>query len=152
MTVALKNIEYRGGVVTFRIPASWSEHYEPEGGGEFFENGPDTPTLRLNVITLRGPSATPETAADSLKKYGAVERRDNGTALVRYVKLVDDDGTPLRIMYWQIAQALPPHHLRMVVFSLTILASQENEPSITETLALLDVELCAAEFAPVLGA
>jgi hypothetical protein len=151
MTLALKSIEYRGGVVKFRIPADWVENYEPEGGGEFFEDGHDTPTLRLNVLTMQGPAATSETAADALKKYGPVERRNDGTALVRYSKQVDEEGTPIRIRYWQIAQPLPPRHLRILVFSLTSLESEEDAPALKATLALLESEIAAAELAPILG-
>ena len=37
---ALKTIKYRGGLVTFRVPAHWKEDYEPEGGGTFYDARP----------------------------------------------------------------------------------------------------------------
>lgn len=49
----LKTIVYRGGLVRFSIPATWQEEYEPDGGGTFYKEGPDTGTLRL--ILLYGP-------------------------------------------------------------------------------------------------
>lgn len=146
-----KSVVYRGGVVTFRIPSHWVEHYEPEGGGEFFEDAPDTPTLRLNVMTMQGPAATPDAAASALSGYGRVERRADGTAVVRYAKESDEEGALLRIHYWQIAQPLPPNHMRILVFSLTTLASQQNDPGVVETIALLERELLAARLAQQVG-
>lgn len=57
--IALKTIYYRGGVVTFRIPARWQEGYEEAGGGTFYKAGDDTGTLRLNVLTLEAPAGKP---------------------------------------------------------------------------------------------
>ncbi|HMI53316.1 MAG TPA: hypothetical protein VK525_17510 [Candidatus Saccharimonadales bacterium] len=38
----LKTINYRGGVVRFRIPADWVEEYEEAGGGTFYKPGDNT--------------------------------------------------------------------------------------------------------------
>jgi hypothetical protein len=48
----MKTIRYRGGIVTFRIPAHWTEEYEEEGGGIFYNEDNDSGTLRLNVLTF----------------------------------------------------------------------------------------------------
>jgi hypothetical protein len=45
----LKTINYRGGVVRFRIPADWTEEYEDVGGGTFYKPGKNTGTLRLRA-------------------------------------------------------------------------------------------------------
>jgi hypothetical protein len=34
----MKTIVYRGGVVTFRIPAHWQEEYSDIEGGTFYED------------------------------------------------------------------------------------------------------------------
>ena len=153
MARAFKAISYRGGIVSFRVPESWTEHYEPDGGGEFFEDAPDSPTLRLNVLTFRGarPGIADVKSAIS-KKAQHVELLRSGVAIGRYAEHVtDDDGTPLLITYWELAQSLPPDHLRLVVFSCTITAGQENDAAIRDELALLDTELRAAVLAPELG-
>jgi len=51
----MKTIEYRGGVVSFRIPSKWKEEYEEKGGGTFYEPVQDSGTLRLNIITFKAP-------------------------------------------------------------------------------------------------
>jgi len=68
MSRALKTIVYRGGIVTFRIRSNWRETYEPDGGGDFFEEGPGKPTLRLNVLTARGTDMSASTAASPLRR------------------------------------------------------------------------------------
>jgi hypothetical protein len=93
MAPALKTNVYRGGVVTFRIPDRWTEQDGEEGGGEFYEDAPDSPTLRLNVLTCRGPNPTAETAAANLKKKCAmVEQLPNGAALARYAQATEEHG------------------------------------------------------------
>lgn len=152
MVTALKRIVYRGGIVTFNVPDGWVEKYEPRGGGEFYEDGPDTPTLRLNVITMKGPVATQDDAVRVLQnKAERVDVRADGSAIVRYLKRVDEEGEPLLIIYWEIAQVVPPEHLRLVVFSLTVLESQEEDPEILKTMQLVDAEVSAAQLASVLG-
>ncbi|HSI65722.1 MAG TPA: hypothetical protein VLE43_21530, partial [Candidatus Saccharimonadia bacterium] len=45
-----KTVTYRGGVVVFDLPARWVEEYEPSGGGTFYEDTPQSGTLRLSVL------------------------------------------------------------------------------------------------------
>ena len=152
MAPALKTIVYRGGVVTFRIPASWTETYAEAGGGEFYEDAPDSPTLRLNVLTFRGPNPTPEAAASTLKKRCAVvEQLPNGAALARYARATEEQGEELELTTWELAQALPPEHLRVVVFTWTILTSQRDDPRIRADLELIDREIRAASLATAVG-
>jgi hypothetical protein len=60
----MKPIVYRGGIITFRVPATWKEEYEAEGGGTFYDDRPDSGTLRLNVLTFKAPEGKP--AVDGL--------------------------------------------------------------------------------------
>ena len=65
----LKTISYRGGVVTFQIPSTWIEEYEEQGGGTFYEDSPDSGTLRLNVMTFKTPqSSDQERAIETLQR------------------------------------------------------------------------------------
>jgi hypothetical protein len=49
--IKLKTISYLEGLVRFRIPESWAEHYAPESGAAFYSDNPDSGILRLDVIT-----------------------------------------------------------------------------------------------------
>jgi len=152
MARAYKTITYRGGVVTFRVPHDWCENYDPDGGGEFFEDVPDSPTLRVNVITANGPSTAADTAVSALSsRPGTAERLATDTALVRFVTRVEEDGVELLVTRWEIAQAIPPNHLRIVAFTLTDLAFRQDEPATRQLLDLIDAEVRAAVLAPQTG-
>jgi hypothetical protein len=53
----MKTIRYRGGIVTFRIPAHWTEEYKEEGGGIFYDEDNDSGTLHLSVLTFASKNA-----------------------------------------------------------------------------------------------
>lgn len=144
----LKEISYRGGLVTFRVPAHWQEEYGQDGGGSFYEDVPNSPTFRLEVITAQSAStigsAHAAKALALLSKVAGesvVETLPNGYALVRYHKTSTDRGQELQISYWSVAQAIPPHHVRIATFSYTLLAGQERDPQIQNDMKLLDAEV-----------
>src|SRR6266487_286746 len=102
----LKTISYRGGLVTFRIPAHWVEEYEPDGGAAFYDDAPDSATFRLQTITMKAPSPlTAESAPDVLSSLrqaatAPIERLPSGCALIRYTQSTVDRGHRLLISYW----------------------------------------------------
>ena len=153
----LKNISYRGGLVTFRIPAHWKEEYEPEGGGTFYEDAPDSATFRLQTITMKSPSpVTAESAPDVLSSLrqaatAPVERLPSGCALIRYTQSSVERGERLLITYWSVAHIVPPHHARIANFSYTLLERQRDDASFQRELELLDREVRASIFSPELG-
>jgi hypothetical protein len=155
----LKTINYRGGVVRFRIPADWAEEYEDQGGGTFYKPGNSTGTLRLNVLsgtTPPGRLATPDYLAEHLPvdaaKYGvATTRLGQSAVLVRYDMSEPDRGRSLKIRCWRILQALPPNNFRHALFTYTLLAEQFDQPESAAELELLDREITALELAPVIG-
>lgn len=154
----LKTITYRGGLVRFRIPANWIEEYEESGGGTFYEPGNDSGTLRLNILTFKGPADKPiasQAAGDaplreSREKGVPVERLRESAALLRVDGECEEHGERLKIRYWRIAWVSPPMHFHMAIFSYTLLAWQFNDPAFAAELALLDRELRQSELARVL--
>jgi hypothetical protein len=154
---SLKTINYRGGVVRFRIPAHWQEEYEDVGGGTFYAPGGDTGTLRLNVLTMEGPAGkavNSETAAEVLEgesqKYGApIMPLGEGVVMIRYDLPAEERGQPLTMRHWRVAQSLGPNNVRLALFSYTLLAEQWDDASSQEELAMIDREIAAAELAPV---
>jgi len=153
----LKTISYRGGVVTFRIPAHWQEEYGRDGGASFYEDAPDSPTFRLEVITAKAPSpVTSVSAPDVLAALseaapGNIERLPNGCALIRYTKSAVDRGYKLFITYWSVAHVIPPSHARVATFSFTLLEPQRFEARFQQELELLDREVRASIFSVELG-
>ncbi|HXR08640.1 MAG TPA: hypothetical protein VN765_14990 [Candidatus Acidoferrum sp.] len=157
MNTELKTILYRGGVVAFRVPAHWREEFEPDGGASFYEDAPDSPTFRLEVITAKSPSPlTPSSAPDVLaalrqSAVGSIERLPSGCALIRYAQSAVDRGHQLYITYWLVAHVLPPSHARVATFSYTLLDRQSSDVRFQREIELLDREVRGSIFSPELG-
>ncbi len=143
----LKNICYRGGISRFDVPASWKEEYEPSGGATFYEDQPDSGTLRLNVVSLssNGKETGEQMVARLITKSGYTAL-DNGLAVKQYVQLVDEDGERLHIHYCEIAVPVEGCSARLAVFSYTILASQANDREVQQDIELLGRSIRAADF------
>ena len=158
-TIALKTIHYRGGIARFRIPANWVEEYEEAGGGVFYAPGDKTGTLRLNILRMSPPAGQivdSRTASQVLeiesKKYNVpIVVLSEYVAMVRYDLPGRDRGHSLKIRYWRLAQSLPPHHVRLPLFSYTLFAEQFDDAAYASELELLDREIAAVELVPVLG-
>lgn len=143
----------------FRIPADWVEEYGELGGGTFYRSGDDTGTLRLEVMTFKAPAGQALTnpslgellQAEAAKYGGVVRMRRDGEAISKYDMPSMERGQELRIRFWRIAQAVPPKHLRMVLFSYTLLAEKWGLPESSSEMELLDREIAASELAPMLG-
>jgi hypothetical protein len=153
----MKTIRYRGGVVTFRIPAHWTEEYEEEGGGVFYDEDNETGTLRLNILTFA--SKTPVTARTAMsvleprrEEYQA-ELIDlgHGNALLRYTDEAEEGGEALTIHYWQIANVVPPSHCRLAIFSYTVPTELANDEDVAAAVAMMEAELRACKFSVELG-
>jgi hypothetical protein len=149
-----KTIEYRGGLVTFRVPRAWVEEDEPDGGGMFYEDTPESPALRLSVITARSPSPVTATTVVELLHPKAQARNvsvrtlPNGNACIAYAETAEERGTPLTIHYWEVASAVPPNHVRIAVFSFT---TESNRAEQARNLSWLNREIADSRFAPELG-
>jgi hypothetical protein len=145
--VPLKTICYRGGIARFEIPDSWDEEYEPSGGATFYEDEPDSGTLRLNVLTFssNGAESSAKMISGLIAKNGYQALRD-GLAIAQEVKLAEENGEQLQINYWRVAVPVEPESVRIAVFSFTILADQATDASIGREIKLLEKSIRAAEF------
>ena len=116
----MKQVIYRGGIVTFQIPATCREEYEADGGGTFYEAGTDTGTLRLHVLSLEkaGPPSL-EAAAREIFHGEPVETLPNGFPLRHYCQQAEERGTPLPVS---------PSQWRLACFTHTVLAACAGSP------------------------
>jgi len=149
----LKTIDYRGGVIRFRIPANWREEYEEEGGATFYADDEPSGTLRLNILTFEG-SAVPgrEELLDTLRRDGAVpEWLPTGHAFSKQTSEAEEDGVAITVFLWQLASGVAPRHLRIAVFSYTLDTRDAGSRRALAEQALLEAEIRAAPFAPELG-
>ena len=147
MNSETKTIQYRGGIVQFRLPAHWQEDYDPQGGGTFYEDRADSGTLRLEVLTanLREGELF-ERAIERACSVGDFELLASGLRMRRRTIASEEQGTAIHLHRWEIAVPVPPNQLRVVCFTHTILASQETHRAIAEELAFIGKSIRDAEF------
>jgi hypothetical protein len=149
----MKTIAYRGGLVTFRIPHDWLEEYERDGGGTFYEDRPDSGTLRLSTMTMEGQKAadTDDLLAALKGKPADPELLASGDAIVTYQQPTEEGGEAVRMTYWLVANAVEPRHVRIAIFSHTVLAKHANAPATIAEVEMLDHEIRNATFSRRLG-
>ena len=148
-----KSICYRGGIARFEIPASWQEEYEPSGGAMFYEDRPDSGTLRLNVLgfSSNGKETGEQMVASVIAKSGYKALRD-GLAIKQYVKSAEEDGETLDIHHWEIAIPVQGCNVRLAIFSYTIVASQATDRQVRQEIELLGRAIQNGEFSREQGA
>jgi hypothetical protein len=143
----VREVAYRGGLILFAVPDDWAEENDPAGGAAYYSDKPGSPTLRLNVTTLRPPEPVTEKHILEAASTGAqpgdppAERLPTGTALRRFWRDGVEGATPVRVRYWALAGGAPPTTVRLALFSLTHPAGTDDA-----LLAELDRSISAAEF------
>jgi hypothetical protein len=149
----MKTIEYRGGLLSFRVPHHWIEEQEDDGSGVFYQMGLDTGVLRVAVLTFpppfpsKLPSAYELVRSRAAKRGGTATELPNGNALLRYGYEYVEAGKEITQYYWDVANVVPPEHCLVAMFSYTVLKSQVEEPGIVEEIAMLHTEISNCHFA-----
>lgn len=139
MNIATKPVVYRGGLVSFRIPENWREEYDPEGGGTFYEDKPDSGTLRLNVLSFEKKTAL--TLKDATRELFAGQPHEVlpcGLPMRHYVKETEERGTALRLYRWEVLIPVSPKQWRLACFTHTITAAQDETAQSQEELRLVN--------------
>ena len=154
---SMKLINYRGGIARFYIPSSWTEEYEPAGGATFFEDKPDSGTLRVNVMDIDKPSTGSHSAKTvydliaEISKTNSVKRLPSGAAIAHSTKTTIENGKNLLLYTWQVGVSVTPAHFRVIIFTYTILATQEFDPNVRQEIAKLDQSISEGEYPAVRG-
>jgi hypothetical protein len=152
----MKTINYRGGVVEFRIPSTWKEEYSDTDGGVFYEDKPNSGTLRLKIISVTAPPEvtliSPVDLLNKLKQVqGGAQLLPNGNAFATFVESSVERGTKIKTFYWFVSNPLPPKHARLATFSYTILQANENTPQVKQECEIIEQEIRVAEFSSEIG-
>jgi hypothetical protein len=141
-------------VLTFRVPSTWKEEVEPDGNRVLWGAEAGSATLRVSLITSRGPEGRSPKAIDVL---GGCERKggsspvvlENGNAYCEYSESLEDDGTPIRIYWFEVANHVPPNHFRLALFSLTVDEREVLKAPTTDLIVMFREQFRAAEFQPI---
>lgn len=147
----LKMISYRGGLVFFALPAIWREEYQPEGGGTFYDDRPDSGTLRLNVLSFSSKDVPAKQMAATAFPNGSFELLQDGIPLRKTVVALEEGEHKLRLHSWEVAVPVPPNSLRIAAFRHTVLAEKEQDPQIVQELEFIDRSVRAATFSQESG-
>jgi len=150
---SMKVVEYRGGLVKFRIPEPWIEDREEDGTGVFYQMGFDTGVFRVAVLSYAPPfprelpTAYQLVRSRAAKLGGTAAELPNGNGLLRYVSEMVEEGKEITQYFWDLANVVPPDRCRIAMFCYTVLKSQIDEPGIKQDLEMLEREISNAQFA-----
>ena len=152
MNTIMKPVVYRGGIVSFSIPQSWREEYASDGGGTFYEEKSDTGTLRLNVLSFEKKEPMPLDAATKEIFAGSDhEILPSGFPLRRYLKKAEERGTSLHLHRWEVLVPVLPSRWRLVCFTHTVLAAQEENSATKAELQFVDDMVRRADYSTTPG-
>ncbi len=149
---ALKTIKYRGGLVTFDIPSTWVAEYGKDGGGTFYDKGPESGTLRLDVISARRDKPLPSARiAEDLFKVSSPEALPSGFFFRRFTIEAGERGMPLHLHRWEVLVPVSDTDIRLACFTHTLLASQEGSELAARELEIVDAAVRSARFSTAPG-
>jgi hypothetical protein len=128
----MKEIVYRGGLVRLRVPETWSEQYEPEGGATFQDPASRERALHLRTITAERPgrAGRDELAflLGSLRPAGecALSSLPDGQLLLKHVDAGREAGVDMVLYTWQLARSVSADRARIAVFTLAVPAADAS--------------------------
>jgi hypothetical protein len=149
--VKLKDVAFADGQLRFRIPSSWVQSQEEDGGGVYYDEKLDQGTLRVKVMTftteddLTGHRALDEMGVLEAEPGQTLEALANGNAVRFHREETEASGERTAFHVWLLASLDPPHRMRLAVFSFTVRAREAEEA--TALLGVLDTEIRQARFA-----
>lgn len=139
----MKLIRYRGGIVSFKLPSDWKEEYYDDGGAAFYKDDEESGTLRLSVLSFESKVKQDNGINLSSKSGMYVEE---GFPLKEEVKYTQEDGDELLMYFWDITIPTNNNGQNIVVFSYTVLASQENDIQILQEIDLVRNSILSAHY------
>ncbi len=148
---SLKKIIYRGGIAIFDIPSDWIEEYDPSGGATFYEDSPDSGTLRLKVLSFSSKNTPAKEMVRSVFKDNSIETLPSGFLMRHYIKHTEEKGEKLEIHCWEVTVPIEPYSLRLITFTYTILTGQQSDPRIVGELEMIMQNIKKAQFSQETG-
>jgi len=127
----LKTINYRGGLISFEIPKHWVEEFEESGGGTFFEDTPNSGTLRVNVLTIKAKEDK-ENPLKTLKNGNEkIDQKEYTTAggndILEYLIRTKEKETPITVFTLLCAHKTNNQEYLVAVFTWTIETKFETQ-------------------------
>lgn len=150
----LKEINYRGGALSFRIPSDWIDEYGDKSGGTFYENAPDAGTLRLSVLVFQTQNKTEidkleeflRSRREAKSKGAQITRESNGNVVLQFIQRTQEDGDDVSIVWWFVANGSFDNAIQIAVFSYTVIKQNLQKEQNQEDIVFLDQELRQTKF------
>jgi len=143
--------------ISFLIPHEWEEEDIPDTDHYLYcPPGTDSGWLRVSLITQRGIECPTDELLSHQEDWlddGTVRvfrEEKSGNLIKKWQKTSIENGEPIYLYYWSVANAILPDKLLQAVFSYTILADRRATRENTDTVELLDELICGATFGPPL--
>lgn len=143
----MKQVSYRGGIIKFEIPDHWVEEYGENGGGTFYEDAPDSATLRLNLLTFESESKT--TRSDLARVEDGVSPTELAPKVFLYKREereAEESGENLIVFSWKVVFSGGEFRVRIALFTYTILANQKWDDRFRKELQMVDNLVSSAEY------
>jgi hypothetical protein len=150
----LRDVSVEGGVLRFRVPASWRQSEDPAGGSLFHgvDDAQGPGLLRARVMTFTSEARlSPRVARAELEALAPepdqrIETLKNGSALRTHRESVEAPEGTIRLHVWMLSSVEPPNRLHLAVFSYVLGGDRDHDPTARRTLAALDREIRDARF------
>jgi len=150
----LKVINYHEGALRFSVPVEWQEEYGRESGGTFFEQAPDSGTLRLSVVVMNTKGKTDsdalerflKTRPEARAKGAQISKELNGNVVLQFIQRTTEGGDDMSIVWWFVASGAFEDAIQIAMFSYSLLNINREKEQNKEDILFLDQELRKTEF------
>lgn len=140
-----------GDAISFLIPHEWIEG-ESGNDNNYLYHFPETESgwLRVSLITVK---VLPENLSQRFDNIFGPERHatvegQTGNRVCTWEKDSEEDGVPIHLYYWKVANVVPPDLIRKAVFSYTVLSGETDREETKEMVNLIGQLVSQAEFCP----
>jgi hypothetical protein len=137
-----------GYALSFLIPHDWIEGQSGDDHYLYHLPQAESGWLRVSVITVEVPKENVSQKLDEIfegEKHVAVEKQ-TGNRVCGWEKDSEEDGVPVHLFYWKIANAVPPNLVREAIFSYAVLSDLANLKETRDVVDLIGRLVSQAEF------
>lgn len=148
-----KLVTYRG-ILSFEIPRDWIEEYDDNDGGTFYEDSPNSGTLRLKLISIKIPESsktvnTVDILNDlTLNKGSKTILLPNNNAYKMIYEEATDNGLDITIYCWSLVQSIQFNKTRLANFSYTVLSEELDSECARQEIDFITHQVENAIFEP----
>ncbi len=152
-TIRLDRVFAFRNQISFLIPHDW---VEGDASEDFYlYHAPDTESgwLRVSLTTL---ALTKETPSERLQRLqdkwledegvGVFHEEEKGNLLKKWEKDSVENGEPIHLYYWSVANKVEPDSVLVALFSYAILSDRMNEPDTIGTVNLVEELVSMTQF------